>query len=715
MFHHFGFEIAKIFKQAEEESGLLHHPYVGSEHLLLAILKDENELSSYLKKQGLTYGNFRKKLVDVIGMATKKSEVILYTPLLKRVIDTAMHDAKENNDGKVTLTHLFLAMLEEGEGIAIRLMLAMDLDIDGFYRDLKQNKIVTDDKKLEIYEVGILLNDQINMEECVVGREKEISSMIETLLRKNKSNPLLVGKAGVGKTAIVEEFVRRIVTGQVPPFLRNYKVVMLEMGSLVAGTKYRGEFEERLHKIIQEVIHEGDIILFIDEVHTISNAGGAEGAINASDILKPYLARGDIKVIGATTSEEYYKYIAKDKALDRRLQKIDILEPNESETEYILQSIRPVYEHHHHVKITDEFIHNLVELTNKYIFHKNNPDKCIDILDLVCARANSRNYPDSTFDTEERLNKLRLEKEEWIAKQKYDKALSLKGMEIELEKSLAKEKKPSHIHLKKKDLLEVIAERSNIPILENKMDICKKVQTALDEKLIGQKSAKVQLLSHLEYHLLHDDGPLSLLLAGPSGVGKTESVKIIHEAMGTLPLIRIDMSEYNLETSVNKLIGVAAGYVGYDDAYVFREVKDHPYSIILIDEIEKAHPKVLNLLLQILDEGFVTDAKGDKIYFGNTLIFMTTNLGGKPSVGFVQNQTSDLQDFFSKELLGRMDDIITFDPMSEEDVKNYILKQNKDMKPEEMQVILTSCDYQKYGLRNVKNMLRKKKAYQTSR
>lgn len=716
MFHHFGFEIAKLFKEAEAESGELHHPYVGSEHLLLAILKKESDLSIYLKKQGLTYQNFRKKLVDVIGMASKKSEVVLYTPLLKRVIDTAMNDAKENNDGHVTMTHLFLAMLEEGEGIAIRLMLAMDLDIDKFYKELKYQKVGAEEKKLEIYEVGILLNDHVSMEEKVIGRDSEISSIIETLLRKNKSNPLLVGKAGVGKTAIVEELVRRIVLQQVPPFLRNYKVVMLEMGSLVAGTKYRGEFEERLNKIIKEVIKEGNIILFIDEVHTISNAGGAEGAINASDILKPYLARGEIKVIGATTNEEYYKFIAKDKALDRRFQKIDILEPDENETEFILQNIKSIYENHHHVKITNEFIHELVQLSNQYIFRKNNPDKCIDVLDLVCARANAKNYPASSLETEKRLASLRLEKEKWIAKQKYDKALSLRGMEIELEKILEKETKNKPVHLKKIDLLEVIEHITNVPILENKMDLCKKIKKALDQKLVGQKKAKEKIISNMEYKLLHDKEPLSLLLAGPTGVGKTESVKIIHEAMGKgIPLIRIDMSEYHLETSVNKLIGVSAGYVGYEDPYVFMEVKNHPYSIILIDEIEKAHPKVLNLLLQILDEGFVTDAKGDKIHFGNTFIFMTTNLGVKPSVGFVQNNTSDLQDFFSKELLGRMNDVISFDTITEEDVKSYISMKNKDITEQEMQTIIHHSDYQKYGLRNVKNMLRKKKAYQTSR
>jgi len=391
MFHNFGFEVAELLEIAEQERVELRHPYVGSEHLLLAILKQESDVANKLKVAGLTYSKFRQELIDIMGSSSKVQELILYTPLLKRILELALEDAMENNKGLVTTRHLLLAMLEEGEGIAIRIMISMNIDIDELYDSLKKKKTFKKERdNLEIYKIGVVLNDIINPNEVVVGREKEIESMMETLLRKKKNNPLLVGKAGVGKTALVEEFVRRIQRKEVPENLENMEVIMLEMGSLVAGTKYRGEFEERLTKLIREIIDNKHIILFIDEIHSMVNAGGAEGAINASDILKPYLARGELKCIGATTTEEYYKFIEKDKALNRRFEIIHLEEPNLEQTKEILVKVKKEYENHHHVKITNQNIEDILNLGNEYLFHAQNPDKSLELLDSVCARVKTK-------------------------------------------------------------------------------------------------------------------------------------------------------------------------------------------------------------------------------------------------------------------------------------------------------------------------------------
>ena len=386
MFNNFGFIGSNLLKEAEKERYALSHPYVGSEHLLLAILKGNSNLKEILEEEGLTYDNFKKELVDVVGIPKKNIDVNLYTPLLKRILSNALSDAKENNKGIVTETHLFLAMLDEGEGIAIRIMIGMNINLDDLYDELKIKPQDLKKERLEILNIGHILNDKAHDFDPVVGRDKELNQIIEVLLRKKKSNPILIGKAGVGKTAIIEELARRITLKQVPYPLLNKKIIELPMGDLVSGTKYRGEFEERLTKIIKEVIKNKDIILFIDEVHSMVNAGGAEGAINASDILKPYLARGDIKVIGATTTEEYEKFIAKDKALERRFEVVMINEPTLEETKEILLGIKSSYEIHHKItitygkpldyskykgskdkevldKVTEEIMDNIIELT----------------------------------------------------------------------------------------------------------------------------------------------------------------------------------------------------------------------------------------------------------------------------------------------------------------------------------------------------------------
>ncbi len=707
MFDNYGIEIAQVFKKAEKLRKTLKHPYVGSEHLLLAILDSENIVSKKLKLYGLTYEIFKSELINIVGKSNKDTDFVLYTPLLKRIIESANNDAAENNDGKVTERHLFIAMLEEGEGIAIRIMLGLDIDLDGIYEELKFNLVGNKNEKLEIMEIGNNLNKTVDESETVIGRDEEIASVIEALLRKKKSNPLLIGKAGVGKTAIVEELVRRIKHGLVPQELLGKTIVMLEMGALVSGTKYRGEFEERLTKIIKEVIENQNIILFIDEIHTMMNAGGAEGAINAADILKPYLARGEIKCIGATTLEEYYNSIYKDKALERRFFAIQVKEPDIEKTKEILLGVKEEYERHHKLSISEENIKEIVFYADKYIKTKSNPDKSIDLLDMICA---SKKVKGISYLELEKLNKkleeLKAEKKNAIKKNDYDLATRLKEQENLLILQINKLTNIKNSKITKKDILETLEKKTNIPLLENKKEIFSKMKQNLQNQILGQNKAKQQILRDIWLKLNGMTKPLTILLNGPSGVGKTETVKCIAKSIKKSNFLRLDMSEYNLDISVNKLIGASAGYVGYEDSYIFRSVLDNPYSIILVDEIEKAHPRVLNLFLQIMDEGFVTSAKGEKIDFSNTMIFMTSNVMVNNGVGFTNKENNSLNENFSKEFLGRFTDVISFDFLNDSILKEYTKKYltNKAIK---FSQIKKEAECEKYGLRNLKNLIDK--------
>jgi len=703
MFNNFGFIGSKILKEAEVERYNLHHPYVGSEHLLLALLKN-SALKEKLNEYHLSYKKFKEELISVVGIPKKNMEINLYTPLLKRIISCALEDAKENNRGEVTSSHLLLAMLDEGEGIAIRIMIGLDIDIDSLYDELKVKPNEILNSKLEIMNVGEVLNDKASNFDKVIGRDKEIDSLIEVLLRKKKSNPLLIGPAGVGKTAIVEELARRIKEHEVPSSLENKIIIDLPMGDLVSGTKYRGEFEERLTKIIKEVIKNKNIILFIDEVHSMVNAGGAEGAINAGDILKPYLARGEIRVIGATTTREYEKFIAKDKALERRFEIIKVNEPNLEETKDIISGLKDSYEHHHNLKITNENIEDIVTLGNKYLFGRFNPDKTIDLLDSVCAYVKRKNMIIKT--DKESINKLKAlkkEKEEKVKNGLFDEALNICEKISKLE-SKEQDNKTSNEEITKNDILKVIENKSNIPMFLNYEEILTKVSNILEEKIYSEEKAKKQIINNLNIYFKKDKN-LKLLLLGPSGVGKTSSVKHLSETL-KMNLIRLDMSEYNLETSVNKLIGVSHGYVGYDDDYIFNKVKYNPYSVILVDEIEKSHPSVLNLFLQIMDEGFITDAHGEKIDFSHTLIFMTSNAIKNKTVGFGSLDKSNLTENFSEEFLGRFDDIIYFEAFNKEEVLKYLQEKINDEKID-YDKILEEMNYTKYGFRNINKVIDK--------
>ena len=561
----------------------------------------------------------------------------------------------------------------------------MDINLEKLYDELKDNAKKSN-KKLEILSIGRNLMDITDMKELVIGRDKEISLIIETLIRKNKNNPLLVGDAGVGKTAIVEELVRRIKKKEVPTMLQTKKIVMLEMGSLVAGTKYRGEFEEKLTKIIRELENNQDIILFIDEIHTIVNAGGAEGAINASDILKPYLARGKVKIIGATTTNEYNKFIVKDKALNRRFELIRVLEPNTEETIEILNKIKKNYESHYNIKITKENIKDIVYYTNKYVIEKRNPDKSLDILDSVCAMKEVNNI---TFNKTNKLliekNKLIKEKENMVKLNDFKKALILHNQELSINqklKSLAKQANK----INKNDIINLLSRKYNIPLLKTDyLDL----EKYLNKNIIGQEQAIKKIITNIKNKF--DDKPTSLLLTGSTGVGKTETVKKISKYFN-MNLLKLDMSEYNNESTISRLIGASAGFVGYDDGAIFDKIKLEPFTCILIDEVEKASSQVLNLFLQIFDEGIITNAKGEQINFKNTLIFATSNVKGSKKIGFMD----DLKNYnheFSKELLARFTDIIEYTDITKEDLNKY-LEINKIKN-----IDINEFNYQKNGFR----------------
>lgn len=695
MFNRYSFAISKIFKKAEEEMFNLHHPYVGSEHLLLSLLKYDKEIAQIATKYNLTYDNFKNELLLVVGSATKASSFVLYTPLLKRIISLAGEDAKESGE-ELNSKHLFRAIIEEGEGIAIRLLYGMNINLDSLYDELSMAER-KNNQKLEILKIGKDLQDIIDFNDLVVGREKELNLIIETLIRKNKNNPILVGDAGVGKTAIVEELMRRIKAKNVPESLQNKRIIMLEMGSLVAGTKYRGEFEEKLTKVIRELESNPDIILFIDEIHTIANAGGAEGAINASDILKPYLARGKIKIIGATTIAEYNKYIAKDKALMRRFELIKVSEPSLIETEEILNKIKPSFERHYNIKITSKNIADIVKLTDKYIIDRRNPDKSIDILDSVCAMKEVSNNSNNILANLEKEKRDIIDKKELMVKQNdFKKALDYHNEELRIATKITQTTKKL-IKISEQDILNLISRKCNIP-LGNKKEKYKDLEKYLLNNLIGQDAAVQKIIKNMLNYT--EDKPISFLLTGSTGVGKTETVKLISQYLN-INLLRLDMSEYNESITINRLIGSSAGYVGYDDGAIFDKIKMEPYTCLLVDELEKASPSVINLFLQILDEGFVTNAKGEKIDFKNTMIFMTSNVKGTKKIGFMKNDNNYNNDF-SKEFIARFTDIIEYNDITDDMLDIYLKKNNIKDKS-----IIKNFDVHKNGFRGLKNYLNK--------
>lgn len=706
MFSKFNEEAQKVLILAKKEMTELKHPYVGSEHLLLAILsKQAFDVTKKLSSYGLTYKKLREEIISVIGEGSEANQWFLYTPLLKRIMETAILESKENNDGEVTVEHLFLALLEEGEGVAIRIMLGMNIDVDAIYSEFSTKLVQKKGKgkkKLLVEEFSVDFNKRVLKDEIdpVIGREDEILRMIEILSRRTKNNPLLLGEAGVGKTAIVEELSRRIVEGMVPNALKGKRILSLSMAGMVAGTKYRGEFEERVGKILKEVENNSDILLFIDEIHTLVGAGGAEGAIDASNILKPALARGKLKLIGATTTQEYKECIEKDKALERRFQLIYVEEPKKDKIYDILVKLKPIYEGFHGVKIKDDILKLIIELSDKYIHDRRQPDKAIDVLDEVCAKVSLMKEPQD-IKLEQLTNSMKellQQKNRAIMDQDFEKASILKREEqvIEdkknrLELSLFEKKTVKEVT--KEMVAEVIHLKTKIPcyeIIDQDMAYLRDMEEKLNEKVIGQQNVVHELCNttkRIKLGYQEETKPHSFLLVGPTGVGKTLLVKeYAKELFGEENLIRLDMSEYKESHTISKIIGSPPGYVGYSDyKNVLEQVREKPHSVILLDEIEKAHPSVLHLFLQVLDEGKLKDSKGNVVRFDHTIIFMTSNLGyQKNNVGFFEHKEQDvvtlLKEYFSLEFINRIDHVFLFDKMKKSDAQMIVKKKLEQLK-----------------------------------
>lgn len=690
MNNNYSLDVSRIFKSAEVISQELNHPYVGTEHLVLSMLQSDDNIKNVLNDYGLEYNEFLEELISLVGRGKGNITTCIYTPLLKRVISKALEIAGK---GSLNSFYLLESLLLEGEGIAIRIMLSLGIDIDLMYEDLKL-KSGKSKKKLEIYNIGkdLSLNES---DEVIIGREKEISLVMETLLRKNKNNPLLIGDAGVGKSAIVEEIARRIKKGDVPKGLIGKKIISLEMSSLVSGTKYRGEFEEKLGKIIKEVEENPEIILFIDEIHTISNAGGAEGAINASDTLKPYLARGKIKLIGATTAVEYNKFILKDKALARRFEVIKVCEPNEEQTREILLKIKPSFEKHYNIKISEDNINYIVLLTSKYILNRFNPDKSIDLLDSVCSMkmvSSEKNLEISKLNS--KLKETTKKKEKMVKNNNFEEALKLRSLEIDINRKI-ESMELGEKELSNEDIKNVMLRNENVPKISGNFN---GLEEYLKKKIIGQDEVIEKIIDTLK--IGEEDRPTSILLTGQTGVGKTETVKLISKYLD-MHLIRLDLSEYSDSSSITRLIGSSAGYVGYNDESIFDRVKMYPCSIILLDEVEKASPSVLNLFLQILDEGFITNSCGEKIDFQNTYIFMTSNASEGKKIGFVSNK-GKYEESFSKEFLARISLKVNFNDISKDILKKYLEINNINDED-----VIKDYDYESLGLRGIKKYLKK--------
>ena len=737
MFGNFEEEARKVLVNAKKEMYELNHPYVSSEHLLLAILKGDNEISEKLKEFDLDYNRFKEEVIKIIGKGSKHSEWFLYTPLLKRILENAVVDAKENNNGVVTVNHLFASLLDEGEGVAIRILIGMDIDIDELYSEFT-DKIINkkSHKKLLIEEIGVDLNKKAmngNLDP-VTGRDDEIKRVLEILCRRCKNNPLLIGEAGVGKTAIVEELANMIVRGEVPLALRGKRIISLDMASSVAGTKYRGEFEERMNKILKEIEENDDIILFIDEIHTLVGAGGAEGAIDASNIFKPALARGKIRCIGATTTDEYKKYIEKDSALERRFQKVMIEAPSIDTVKSILMNLKEIYEGFHKVIIDEEIIDLIIHLSNKYIYNRNEPDRSIDILDEVSAKVSlkeNKNLKEYGVYNK-KLKEVIKNKKKAILDNDFDKASTFKNEEFKLmnkinnlELSLYK----THSRkVTKLDVAEVINMKTGIPIYEilnEKVKLIKQTEKILSKKIIGQDEALKEVAKVAKkIKLGFNDKCFSFLFCGPSGVGKTLLARTFGENLvGNRNIIKLDMSEYKEAHSISKLIGSPPGYVGYDDnTNIFEEIRNKPYSVLILDEIEKTHTNIINLFLQILDEGKAKNSKGKVVRFDNVVIIMTSNVGfHEINVGFNNNmKTSRLNDNFSIPFMNRVDKVICFNPLNEDDIYKIVrmqLKEFKDKYSEKINIkiskeafneIVSLSNYEEYGARKIAKIIKDK-------
>ena len=730
MYYKFTARAEKALEYAQEIAMELGHNYIGTEHLLYGLVEEGTGVASkVLQNQGLTSEKVKQSIEEIVGVGDEIEDAnqISFTPRSKRVIENAFLEARRLGTEYIGTEHLLIGIMKEGDCVATRIMLEEDVNPQGLYNELvkvlneegeESNESNSSSSKgsynstptLNQYGTDLTRQAKEGKLDPVIGRKEEIQRVIQILSRRTKNNPCLIGEPGVGKTAVAEGLAEKIVAGDVPEILKNKRVVSLDMASMIAGAKYRGDFEERIKKALKEVKKAGDVIIFIDEIHTIVGAGSAEGAVDAANILKPLLARGEIQLIGATTLKEYRKYIEKDAALERRFSPVTVNEPTEEEATQILFGLRDKYEAHHNVKITDEAIKSAVELSSRYINDRYLPDKAIDLIDEAASKVRMSSYtePDSFKELKDKIEKLDKEKEEAIRVQDFEKAAKIRDKENAKKKELEDAKKEWETKssknvstLKEEDIANVISSWTGIPVAkvsQSENDKLKNLEENLHKRVIGQDeavSAVAKAIKRSRMGLKDPNKPIgSFLFLGPTGVGKTELSKALAENLfgSEDALIRIDMSEYMEPHSVAKLIGSPPGYVGYDEAGQLTEkVRRKPYSVILFDEIEKAHPDVMNMLLQVLDDGRLTDSQGRTVNFKNTVIIMTSNVGAKlitdkKTLGFIEekeNGEKEYQDIkkdvmaelkkeFKPEFLNRIDEIIVFHKLEDNQIRKIV-------------------------------------------
>jgi ATP-dependent Clp protease ATP-binding subunit ClpC len=724
MFGRFTESAQKVMLLAQQEAQKLRHNYVGTEHLLLGLLEeDEGIAAQSLKNAGLNVDILREQIVKAVGYGSYETDILGFTPRTKRVFELGFLEARNLGNNYIGTEHILLGLLEEGEGVAVVVLRSLGVDVEKLREDviemLTENNMKASQgdgrgksstPNLDKYSSDLNKLAKDGKIDPVIGRTKEIERVIQVLSRRTKNNPCLIGEPGVGKTAIAEGLAQKIIEGKVPDMIKDKRVVSLDLASMIAGAKYRGEFEERFKAVMKELKESKDVILFIDELHTIVGAGAAEGAIDASNILKPVLARGELQIIGATTTDEYRKHIEKDSALERRFQPIMVEEPTIEDTIKILEGLRDRYEAYHRVKITDQGIKAAVELSARYITDRFLPDKAIDLMDEAASmvRLKSITTPNGLKSLEDKLEELSQEKEEAINNQNYEKAAKVRDMERKIKAEMEfkksqwdKEKKDSNIEVGYDEIAAVVSNWTGIPVNKMTMEESQRLlnlEKVLHEKVVGQDEAVESVsraVRRARVGLKDPKKPIgTFIFVGPTGVGKTYLAKALAEALfgDEDAMIRVDMSEYMEKYSVSKLIGSPPGYVGYDEGGQLTEmVRRRPYSVILFDEIEKAHPDVFNVLLQILDDGRLTDSKGRTVDFKNTVIIMTSNVGAtllkKQNVlGFTRQSSEEKEEYekmketiqaelrrtFRPEFLNRIDDIIIFHSLNETQVKEIV-------------------------------------------
>ncbi len=766
-------------KLAKKAAKINANGYIGSEHLLIGLLEEEEGTAAILLKEAGADADKTETLIAnlIISDGDTQTTGEDYTPRAQRILENSVREADMFHMEKVGTEHILMALLKDTECVAARLLHSMEIDLKKLYMDIlnamgideamyrgltqsaKAQKDGSDTPVLDQYSRDLTDLASAGELDPIIGRNTEIERILQILSRRTKNNPCLIGEPGVGKTAIAEGLAQRIVQGAVPPAIQNKRVVTLDMAGMVAGSKYRGEFEERIKKVIQEVVNSHNVLLFIDELHTIIGAGGAEGAMDASNILKPSLSRGEIQLIGATTIEEYRKYIEKDPALERRFQPVMVEEPGEEDTLEILKGIRPYYEQHHGVKISDEALESAVRLSKRYVNDRFLPDKAIDLMDEAASRKQLRGYQafGQMEKLQQKLEQMQQEKEEWIVRGDFERASELQSEQQQYEKELQKEQKKQEkkrfgkkMTVREEDVADVVAVWTKIPVsrlTEKESARLLKLEDTLHKRVVGQDEAVTAVAKAIKrgrVGLKDPKRPIgSFLFLGPTGVGKTELSKVLAETVfgSENAMIRVDMSEYMEKHSVSRLVGSPPGYVGYEEGGQLSEkVRRNPYAVLLFDEIEKAHPDVFNILLQVLDDGHITDSQGRQVDFKNTILIMTSNAGAQSIIapkklGFASlddekhnyeymkgSVMEEVRRMFKPEFLNRIDETIVFHALNRENIAKIaeiLLAQFAKRCKEQMDItlkvspaareLIAKAGYdEKYGARPLKRAIQTK-------